>query len=244
MTEPIQKFGGFPAGKTHTLMLPALVVTELLALIDDLAELKVTLFMFWAVQQREGIYRYLRLEDFIADTHLMRALGAIDGQLESYDHAHDQLDRALARAVERETLLSVDVNIEGETTHLYFINAEPGRVAVEQIRKGEWKPGTAQNPIEILPERPTIYRLYEENIGPLTPMIAESLKDAERDYGVRWIEDAIRIAVENNALTWRYVQSVLTRWQKEGKRDEIDAKSDQRDGKRYISGKYADFIEH
>ena len=92
------------------------------------------------------------------------------------------LDNALNCACERGGLLCADVELENQSDRLYFINAEPGRIAVEQIKHGEWQAGENGNPVEIMPERPNIYQLYEANIGPLTPMIAESLKDAEREY--------------------------------------------------------------
>lgn len=234
------KFDGFPPGKPRVISLPATFVTDLLPLIDDLAELKVTLFCFWAIQQREGQFRYLRRSDFIGNAGLMRGLANC-----APDISPEQiLDTALNRACERGGLICADVELENQSERLYFINAEPGRIAVEQIKRGEWQPGENGNSVEIMPERPNIYQLYEANIGPLTPMIAESLKDAEREYPAGWIEEAIRIAVESNARNWRFVQAVLERWRKEGKSHEIAEGHAERDGRRYISGKYADFIEH
>ena len=58
-------------------------------------------------------------------------------------------------------------------------------------------------------ERPNIFRLYEENIGPLTPLIAEMLRDAEKTYPADWIEEAFKIAVENNVRRWRYIEAIL-----------------------------------
>lgn len=234
------KFDGFPPGKPRVISLPATFVTDLLPLIDDLAELKVTLFCFWAIQQREGRFRYLRRSDFTGNAGLMRGLALCAPETPP----EQTLDRALSHACERGGLVCADVVLENSAERLYFINAEPGRIAVEQIKHGQWQPGEEGNPVEIMPERPNIYQLYEANIGPLTPMIAESLKDAEREYAAGWIEEAIRIAVENNARSWRFVQAVLERWQKEGKVNEIAPEPAERDGRRYISGKYADFIEH
>ena len=67
-------------------------------------------------------------------------------------------------------------------------------------------------------ERPNIFRLYEENIGMLTPMIAEELLDAEQVYPKQWIQDAMREAVLNGAHSWRYVEAILKRWQREGRK--------------------------
>ncbi len=67
--------------------------------------------------------------------------------------------------------------------------------------------------------RPNIFELYEANIGALTPMIADALTDAEEDFAPQWIEDAIRLAVENNKRNWKYCLAILERWKAEGKDD-------------------------
>ncbi len=66
---------------------------------------------------------------------------------------------------------------------------------------------------------PGIFALYESNIGPLTPMIADALQDAEKTYPPDWIKDAIALAVENNKRNWRYCETILKRWQAGGKDD-------------------------
>ena len=75
-------------------------------------------------------------------------------------------------------------------------------------------------------------------------MIAEALRDAERTYPALWIEDAVRIAVENNIRNWRYVAAILNRWQAEGRDDRKDRRDSEKDRRRYIEGEFADFIEH
>lgn len=234
------KFKGFPPGEPRITKLPTDFFSHLLPLIDDLAELKVTLFCFWAVQQKEGRFRYVRRRDCANDAALMQGLAVCAPDAD----AQATLDTALARAVARKTLLCVDVELPSGVERLYFINAEPGREALEQIQVGAWRPAEDGERVDILPERPNIFRLYEQNIGMLTPMIAEALKDAEREYPAGWIEDAIRLAVENNARKWGYIRAVLERWEKEGKSSEVAGRTAQRDGQWYISGEYADFIDH
>jgi DnaD/phage-associated family protein len=63
---------------------------------------------------------------------------------------------------------------------------------------------------------PDIYSLYEENIGAITPLIADDLKEAEERYPAEWVRAAIREAAELNARSWRYVAQILRRWEKEG----------------------------
>jgi DnaD/phage-associated family protein len=225
-------FDGFPPGRPRTAALPALFFTDLLPLIDDLAELKVTLFAFYAVQQREGKYRYVRARDFAGNVTLMHSLS-------SSGDAATTLTTALQAAVARGTLLCADVPLEGEVETIYFINAEPGRIAIRKIAEGKWQHGAQSHTLELMPERPNIYQLYEENIGALTGIIADHLKDAERDYPQGWVEDAIRLAVTHEKRSWKYVQGILERWRKEGKR-EVDRKPAAE--QRAIVGNLDDFI--
>lgn len=233
------KFAGFPKYSGKAVPLPAAFFDALLPLVDDLAELKVTLFCFAALYQKEGRFRYLRRREFAANETLMAGLRA------AAPHADAQvtLDFALDRAVERGTLLCADVKLGPVTDRLYFVNTPLGRVAVEQLTSGEWQPGAGEQPVEILPPRPNAFQLYEDNIGPLTPMIADALKDAQAEYPAHWLEEAMRVAVENNARNWRYVLAVLERWRAEGRSRETTEKPAP-DGRRYVSGTYADFIEH
>ncbi len=219
---------------------PSAFFSDLLPLVDDLAELKVILFCFWSLPQKDEKYRYLRRQDFAANEALMRGLAACapGGDPDAV------LTAALERAVQRGALLRAELNLQGGAETLYFMNTPLGRAGAKQVQAGAWRPGDAANPVEILPERPNIYRLYEANIGPLTAMIADALKAAERDYPPEWIEDAMREAVERNKRSWRYIQSILKRWEAEGRSREVSGRADEPDGRRYISGKYADFIEH
>jgi DNA replication protein len=66
-------------------------------------------------------------------------------------------------------------------------------------------------------ERPNIFVLYEQNIGLLTPLIAEELKDAASQYPMEWIEAAFREAVTHNKRKWSYIRAILRRWETEGR---------------------------
>ena len=96
-------------------------------------------------------------------------------------------------------------------------NTAQGREALRHGRRtGPGRRGVVSEP-HIAQERPNIYDLYEQNIGLLQPLLAEQLLEAERDYPREWIEDAFRIAVENNARNWRYIDAILRRWAAEGR---------------------------
>jgi acyl-CoA thioester hydrolase len=65
--------------------------------------------------------------------------------------------------------------------------------------------------------RPNAFTLYERNMGMLTPLIADELRQAEENYPAEWIEEAFREAVSSNKRSWKYVRAVLERWRVEGK---------------------------
>jgi DNA replication protein len=65
-------------------------------------------------------------------------------------------------------------------------------------------------------EQPNIFKLYEDNIGPITPLIKDKLLDAEEDYPQSWIQRAFEIAVEHNARNWSYIHAILERWRING----------------------------
>lgn len=236
----MRKFSGFKPGKTRHIKLPTQFFSELLPIIDDAAELKLILFCFWALHQKEGDFRYLRYRDFAQHEMLLDSMAAVSPSIDP----EVTLEAALARAVKREALLYAEVKLADTIERLYFLNTSLGRQAVSQIKAGAWKPGDADNPVEILPERPTIYQLYEDNIGTVPPMLREMLKDAEDVYPAAWIEAAFQEAITHNARSWAYIQAILERWSREGRERGTDAKHPQSDEQKYISGEFSAYIKY
>jgi len=164
-------FPGFPDGKVRLTQVPNLFFSDLLPIIDNMAELKVTLYAFWALGQKEGKVRYLRLTDFLNDPAFIKGLGP------TTEMAAEAMVDGVERAVARGTFLHVNVESADGKMDLYFMNTEKGRAAVEGITKGEWRPNPDEDePITLLVERPNVFILYEQNIGPLTPMVADELR--------------------------------------------------------------------
>jgi DNA replication protein len=234
----MKTFKGFPDGKIRRVPVPASFFAELLPEIDHLAELKLVLYFFWRLDRMEGAFRYLSRADFIGDELFMKGLAGPTTEAEA------ALDGALERAVQGGVLLKADFAAGEEPQAYYFLNSPKGRVAVEAIRQGKWRPaGVSQPLVSLGQERPNIFRLYEENIGPLTPMLADTLRDAEREYPAVWVEDALRIAVKNNVRRWVYVEAILRSWKEEG-RDEQNRRDTQKDYRKYLEGEFSEFIKH
>lgn len=66
------------------------------------------------------------------------------------------------------------------------------------------------------------FKIYEQEIGALTPMIADAIREAEKDYPPDWIPEAIAIAVAKNARSWKYVEAVLKNCKAAGKRPSLN----------------------
>ncbi|UCG82897.1 MAG: DnaD domain protein [Dehalococcoidia bacterium] len=210
----MKAFRGFPA-KTKYTSIPNAFFGEVLPQIDDIAELKVTLYVMWAVYQKRGYPRYVNYRELLGSPTLMNGLV-------SNGSPSQLLQSSLAQAVSRGTLLHLTVvDSDGEAADLYFVNTDVDRRAVARIKNGELKLGemVIKESHEVTRERPNIYSLYEQNIGMLSPIIAEELGEAEKIYPAPWIEDAFREAVDLNKRNWRYISRILERWAAEGRDD-------------------------
>jgi DnaD/phage-associated family protein len=212
MSEQMQGFAGFPAGKLTTTPVPNLFFSELLPLVDNLAELKVILHLFWLIGKKRGDLRYARLDELLKDRRLLEGLATPKRGGEAV------LRDALERAVARGALLHMVVNRGGVVEEWYMVNSANGREVLERLHAGELDLlANLGEDVQLQTERPTIFVLYEQNIGMLTPMIADELRDAEKHFPADWIADAFREAVTANKQSWRYVLRILERWRVEGR---------------------------
>jgi len=229
-------FAGFPDGKQQQVPLPALFFSDLLLSCDHVGELKVTLYIFWLVSRKRGERRYVSYKELAADARLLAGLAVPTMSPE------ESLRDALERAVVRGTLLRAALNRPSDPDAWYFVNSERGRQAVDDLVAGRWLPaGGEELCLEI--HRPNIFVLYEQNIGPLVPLLTEELLEAETTYPASWIADAFREAVKANVRKWQYVHAILKRWAAEGRTDETPHRSEEGDWRRFLEGEYADYVE-
>ncbi len=209
----MSEFSGFPV-RPHFTPIPNVFFSMLMPHITDIAELKVTLHVFWTLYGRKGYPRYVTHTELLADPVMMSTL-----QHEA--SPADALQRGLDEAVARGVLLRLAMDRNGEVEYIYLLNTESDRHALERIESGEINLGApvAEEQARGYEERPNIFTLYEQNIGMLSPIIADELKEAEETYPASWIEDAFREAAELNKRNWRYVSRILERWAAEGRDD-------------------------
>ncbi len=234
----MKKFEGFQTQKNHLVPIPEDFFGKIFPYITHLGELKVTLYAFWFLEKQEGQLKFIRFTDFWEDKPFLSGLGTTTAMIEK------NLIEGLNLAVERGTFLTPQTENEKIKEAIFFLNTPRGRAAFTALEHGAWSPQEKMKSI-VRPkvERPNIFQLYESNIGPLTPMMAEILQEAEDTYSPQWLEDAVRIAVENNARSWRYVEAILKSWEERG-RDEKDRRDTQQDPNKYIDGEFGKFVNY
>jgi DnaD/phage-associated family protein len=225
----MNKFKGFSDSETFS-VIPDTFFHQLLKQIEDVAELKVTLYLIWRIEHMEGPFRTLTRMDFN-----VKDLGL----------SAEEISSGLEKAVRRGTLLKVQkdriVPGRNEAMVYFLLNSPRGRAGAQALENGSWNPqtGIVAPPVE----RPNVFKLYEENIGPLTPLIADALRDAEQEFSPEWVAEAIGLAVKHNKRSWKYCEAILKRWKEEGRAEKQDRRDAEKDHRKYIRGEFADYIE-
>lgn len=211
-------FPGFTSSETFTQVPDSFI--HMMNEIKDVAELKVTLYAIWHIEHLEGNFRALCETDFEEE-----ALGL----------KIDEIQRGLGKAVERQILLRA----ENEANIFYFLNSPRGRLSAEAFAKGQWRDAMRA----YVPNKSNVFKLYEENIGALTPLLADMLKEAEQNYPGAWFEEAFEIAVSRNVRNWKYIEAILRRWKENGKDERRDSQDSVKDAKRYTDGEFSEFFK-
>jgi DnaD/phage-associated family protein len=194
-------------------------------------ELVVSVYFFFAQQHKRRSPRYLTKRELAADATLGRSLAQLSP-------GEDALDRGLDLSVWRGTLLRAHLGSGGRDEELYVVNNPQNRKALEELVAKDLQLDDSLPPTGETNASP-IFALYEQNIRPITPLIAEELKEAEQRYPEGWIRDAFREAVSLNKGNWRYIESILRRWETEGKQHEKSERDPQVEWleRRYREGK-------
>jgi len=140
-----------------------------------MAELKVTLHLFWLLSQKKGDPRCVSDRELMADVVLLRSLKRKGDPRPVEERLHRGLDQAVARG----TILRIHLKLlreesdEEELIGWYFFNTARCRKVVNELQGGEVVPGSLLNveveQVEemhemIVPaERPTALRGFESS---------------------------------------------------------------------------------
>jgi DnaD/phage-associated family protein len=202
-----------------TVAIPATFFTDVLPDISSIEELHVMLCAFRALDERGRLTYPIAERAFIRDRGLRTAL-RVKGSPREPDR---RILQGLELAIARGTLIRFNATAGRRRTVWYYVNTPQNRAAVLAMERGQIAPPEDvwpdDQPPTIRVERPNAFRLYEQNIGPLTPLIADHISQAIEDYPEDWIEDAIGEAVAYNRRNWRYVTRILESWQNDGREE-------------------------
>jgi len=230
----MKQLTGFPAKMEYT-PIPNFFLSTILPQINDITELKTTLQVLAILYRKRGYPRFVTYGELLGNASLMSSL---KGGTKPPD---ETLRQALEMATQRGTIIHMVLDRDGVSEDIYFLNTESDRQVVAKIESGELRlsglKAMGQTYIEA-EEQPDLFTLYEQNIGMLTPLIAEELREAEKLYPESWIRDAIKEAVSLNKRSIRYIIRILERWSAEGKGDGTYQRYSKTDPKRYLGQKY------
>lgn len=197
--------------------IPLAFLRETVPVIANPDELHASLTLF-RLAAEAGSYEIPVAEAAVlSDTPLRRTLQQ-NGPAATLDR---RIFDALELAVGRSTFLRVIAKSEHGERAWYYVNTADTRALVQAMQNGTMPPPQivwdGKRIPQIAIDPPNVFRLYEQNIGPLTPIIADQITLAAGEYPAEWIEDAIAEAVSYNKRNWRYILRILENWQESGR---------------------------
>ena len=193
-----RKFDGFLVATEPGITIPAAFFTDVLPGLVDLSEIQVTLAAFRSPVTKaassprlpSGLSSVIAISvpRFVSPAAPANPIGG----------SPTGLDLATGRG----TLLRFQADF-GETRETwYYVNTPANQALVAAMGRGAIAPPVAiwkERDVPVIqPERPNVFRLYEQNIGLLTPLLADQLIDALETYPAEWIEEAIAESVSYN----------------------------------------------
>jgi DNA replication protein len=198
---------------------PFAFLEEVAPEITSMEEMQVSLAVFRLVSGLEGDETPIAERMILRDAALRRSLRR-DGIAADADN---RILQGVELAVGRGTLLRFAAVRGSRETLWYYVNTPVNRATVASMQRGALAPpaivweGLTAPTINV--DQPNAFRMYEQNIGPLTPLIADQISRAIEEYPGDWIEDAIAEAVTYNRRSWRYILRILENWTAAGRRE-------------------------
>lgn len=214
-------FTGFLASADPSVEIPRAFFTDILPGMSTVEELHVTLTALRLFHDSGGLGSPVAESSITRDSDLRTALRT-EGSPRDPDR---RIAQGLELAVARGTLLRLITSSGHKQAVWYYVNTAENRISVLLMTQGQMAPPESvwmdDSPPSVALDRPNAFRLYEQNIGPLTPLVADQIGRALEEYPAEWIEDAMEEAVSYNRRSWRYMARILETWaiQGRGERD-------------------------
>jgi DnaD/phage-associated family protein len=192
--------------------LPEALLLRALNVCSDLAEMQAVVLVSMLAHAEIPISETA----FLAHPTVEDTFALVGANLPSHDRASEALERAVAHGLLIRFLTEDDagscswilLNTTDNARYLARL-AEPGKVVPQEL----W---VSESPPRVVIDKPSAFRLYEQNIGPLTPLVADQLIKALELYPAQWVEAAISEAVAYNRRNWRYISRILENWLADG----------------------------
>lgn len=223
-------FAGFP-GIAQATAIPNVFFAAVLPRLQSAGELLAFLWVARLTQEMRGV------PAFVSADQIWASPGAAES-FEQIANGRAALEAGLNACVAVGAILGLRLAGPGGEETVFFVNNLASRRVVGRARAGELRLKPETIAVAIAPEpRPGIFRLYEENVGTITPIVGERLLEAVDLYPQQWIEEAFRTAAELNVRNWKYIERILKRWSEEGRGDERAEGDSLEDRKRrYLGG--------
>ncbi len=222
-------FDGFP-GIGKATAIPNTFFSAVLPAMREAGDLLAFLWVARLVQDKRSEERFVSADQ-------VWAAPGVAATFEALADGRESLGRGLVHCADLGALLSLDLAGAGQIETVYFVNNPASRRAAIRARGGalQLRPGVVAR--EAPRERsPDIFRLYEEHIGTITPMVGERLIAAADRFPPHQIEAAFREAAERNVRNWRYIERKLERWSEESLPYETPERDSAEAHRRYFLG--------
>jgi DnaD/phage-associated family protein len=166
---------------------------------DDKGRLPPLHDMAWRLQVADE-----QLETEMIELQRMGILDVVDGEwiVSKFEERQSKMSDAERKRRQRERAKKSEYY---EGCHEGVTNRDTEERRQEEIKR-EDKDKTAAD----------VFTFYEENIGAMTPVLADAIGDAVDEYSAVWVIYAIEQAVKNEARKWAYCQGVLRNLKRDG----------------------------
>lgn len=199
---------------------PRSFLEVIVPLITSIEELQVSLAAMRLFDDAGGFDQPIAA-NLLARDRILRTALRVEGSPRSPDA---RIQRGVDLAIARGTLIRLVSSQTRKRATFYYLNTPENRSSVRLMESGQLPAPRSLWPDDAPPaiaiDRPNAFRLYEQNIGPLTPLIADQITRVIETYPEDWIEDALTEAVAYNRRSWRYVTRILDTWKSQGRKDE------------------------
>ena len=197
------KFAGFGQDVRFT-PVPNPLLSGILESMNSLDELKVVLRAIW-ISHSKGLWQAVTKAELCSDKTVAKMLNASGKELE------ERVQRALDDAQSKAIFITYGTGAD----QAYLLNTYYNRQQLMRTNTPSQEPGNEHDVLptiesaDLIPAERNAFTAYEENIGPLTPMIADALRDMLTRHSDYEIVKAINDAVLANARNWRYISAIL-----------------------------------